>query len=122
MLTFSEEIMRELELAYRVVQVSTGDMGMPKYKQYDIETWMPSRGDYGETHSASNVTDWQARRAGMKYKTEDGSKAHVHTLNNTAIASPRMLIAILENYQQNDGSIRVPDVLQAYMGKEEIEK
>ncbi|PSO44488.1 MAG: serine--tRNA ligase [Parcubacteria group bacterium SW_4_49_11] len=120
MLTFSEEIMRALELPYRVVQVSTGDMGPPKYKQYDIETWMPSRNDYGETHSTSNITDWQARRANIKYVAEDGKKYYAHTLNNTAIASPRMLIAILENYQNADGSVTVPEVLRPYVGKERI--
>lgn len=111
----TQEILEELKLPYRVIQICTGDMGAGKYKMYDIETWMPSRNSYGETHSDSNLTDWQARRLNIKYR--DGSeKKFVYTLNNTVIASPRILIAILENYQQKDGSVRVPKVLQKYLG------
>ena len=112
----AQEILEELELPYRVLSICTGDMGVGKRKMYDIETWMPSRGDYGETHSDSNLTDWQARRLNIKYKTKDGEKRFVHTLNNTVIASPRILIAILENYQQEDGSVLVPEVLRPYLG------
>lgn len=111
----SQEILEELKLPYRVVQICTGDMGSGKYEMRDIETWMPSRNSYGETHSNSNLTDWQARRLNIKYKKRDGSRNFVYTLNNTMIASPRILIAILENYQQRDGSIKVPKLLQDYL-------
>jgi len=120
MLHISEEILRDLKLPYRVVQNSTGDMGAGKYKMYDIETWMPGRGKYGETHSDSNLTDWQARRLNIKYKTGSGEVKFVHTLNNTVIASPRILIAILENYQQKDGSVEVPKVLRDWCGFRKI--
>jgi seryl-tRNA synthetase len=122
MLHISEEILRDLKLPYRVVQNSTGDMGAGKYKMYDIETWMPGRGKYGETHSDSNLTDWQARRLNIKYKTGSGEVKFVHTLNNTVIASPRILIAILENYQQKDGSVEVPKILRDYCGFKYIGK
>ena len=116
----SEEILRELELPYRVLQICTGDMGAGKYKMYDIETWMPSRNSYGETHSDSNLTDWQSRRLNIKYKTKDNEKKFVHALNNTVIALPRILIAILENYQKKDGSIETPKVLRKYLGFKKI--
>jgi len=116
----SESLLQDLNLPYRVVQNSSGDMGAGKYKMYDIETWMPSRGKYSETHSDSNLTDWQARRLNIKYKDSKGKIKFVHTLNNTVIASPRILIAILENYQQNDGSVLVPKVLEKYTGFEKI--
>ena len=112
----AQEMLIELKLPHRVLNICTGDMGAGKYKMYDIETWMPSRGDFGETHSDSSLTDWQSRRLNIKYKTKDGNKL-VYTLNNTVIASPRILIAILENYQQPDGSIIVPEILQTYVGK-----
>lgn len=116
----AEEILQELKLPYRVVHVCTGDMGAGKYKQYDIETWMPSRSDYGETHSDSNLTDWQSRRLNIKYKGKDGKLKFAYTLNNTAIASPRILIPILENYQQKDGSVVVPEALKKYLNVEII--
>lgn len=116
----AQEILEELELPYRVIQLCTGDMGAGKYKMYDIETWMPSRNSYGETHSDSNLTDWQARRLNIKYTDELGKPHYVYTLNNTAIASPRILIAILENYQQKDGSVVVPSVLREWIGKNKI--
>ena len=116
----AESMLQDLKLPYRVVNICTGDMGAGKYKMYDIETWMPARNNYGETHSDSNLTDWQARRLNIKYKGKDGKTHFVYTLNNTVIASPRILIAILENYQQKDGSIVVPEVLKAYVGKEVI--
>ena len=99
-------------------------MGAGKYKMYDLETWMPSRNAYGETHSDSNLTDWQARRLNIKYKDKEGKSHYAYTLNNTVIASPRILIAILENYQQGDGSVKIPEVLQKYMpgGKKNINK
>jgi seryl-tRNA synthetase len=116
----AESMLQDLKLPYRVLNICTGDMGAGKYKMYDIETWMPSRNNYGETHSDSNLTDWQARRLNIKYKSADGKTKFVYTLNNTVIASPRILIAILENYQQKDGSIIVPEVLRPYVGKEVI--
>jgi len=120
LIKISQGILNELELPHRLVQMCTGDMGAGKYKMYDIETWMPLRKDYGETHSASNMTDWQSRRLNIRYKTKDGTKKYVHMLNNTAIASPRILIAILENYQRKDGAVEVPKVLQKWVGKKII--
>ncbi|MCL5438512.1 MAG: serine--tRNA ligase [Patescibacteria group bacterium] len=120
MQSISENILQELGLPYHVIQNSTGDMGAGKYKMYDIETWMPARNNYGETHSNSNLTDWQARRLNMKFKNKKGDVNYCYTLNNTVIASPRILIAILENYQQEDGSIIIPEVLKKYLGKEKI--
>jgi len=120
MIGISHEILDSLGLHYRDLFICTGDMGAGKYRMFDIETWMPSRDGYGETHSASNITDWQARRANIRYKTKDGKKKHVFMLNNTALASPRILIAILENFQQKNGSIVVPEVLRPYVGKDII--
>lgn len=117
----AEEILQDLKLPYRVLNICTGDMGAGKYKMYDVETWMPGRGKYGETHSDSNLTDWQARRLNIRYRDANGELKHVFTLNNTAVASPRILIAIMENYQQADGSVKVPEVLQKYVGKEVLQ-
>jgi seryl-tRNA synthetase len=89
---------------------------------YDIETWMAGRGSYGETHSDSNLTDWQARRLNIRYRDADGTIKHAYTLNNTAVASPRILIPILENYQQADGSVKVPEILVPYVGTDVIKK
>lgn len=122
LLANSEEILHDLGLPYRVLLMCTGDMGEPQVKKYDIETWMPGRNAYGETMSNSFMGDFQSRRLKIRYKAKDGSTKFVHTLNNTAIASPRILIAILENYQQADGSIRIPDVLQPFVGKKEIRR
>jgi len=116
----SEEILQELKIPYHVVATSTGDMGAGKYRMNDIESWMPGRDNYGETHSNSNLTDWQARRLNLKVKTKDGKTNFAYTLNNTVIASPRILIAILENFQQQDGSIKIPEVLIPYTGFSEI--
>jgi seryl-tRNA synthetase len=118
----AQEILEELELPYRILQICSGDMGAGKYEMQDIETWMPSRNSYGETHSDSVLTDWQARRLNIKYKTKDGKKLFAYTLNNTMIASPRILIAILENHQQKDGSVKIPKVLEKYLGFSEIKK
>lgn len=118
----SEEVLQDLKLPYRILLMCTGDMGEPQVKKYDVETWMPGRKGYGETMSNSVMGDFQARRLKIRYKTKDGKMAFCHTLNNTAIASPRILVAIFENYQQKDGSIRVPEVLQAFMGKTEIRR
>ncbi len=115
----AEEVLQALELPYRVVDVCTGDMGRGQVYKNDIETWMPSRGGYGETHSCSTFHDFQSRRLDMKYTTKDGERKFVHTLNNTCIASPRILIPILEMYQQKDGSVTIPKVLRPYMGGQE---
>jgi len=117
---FVEEILQDLKLPYRVLQICTGDMGAGKRKMYDVETWMPSRGDYGETHSDSDLTDWQSRRLNIKYKTNEQDKKYVYALNNTVIASPRILIAILENHQNKDGSINVPEALVEFCGFDKI--
>jgi seryl-tRNA synthetase len=118
----SKDILRELKLPFRIVRCSTGDMGAGKYRMDDFETWMPARGKYGETHSDSNLTDWQSRRLNIKYKDLSGEIRFVHALNNTVIASPRILIAILENYQQKDGSVDVPKVLRKICGFKKISK
>lgn len=118
----SQEILKDLKLPHRVIQICTGDMGAGKYKMYDIETWMPSRQAYGETHSDSNLTDWQTRRLNIRYRQKSGEIRFPYALNNTVIASPRILIAILENYQQEDGSVKIPDVLVPFVGKNEIRK
>lgn len=116
LLRLEEELMKGLELPYRVMLLSTGDMGMPSSKTYDIETWVPSQDKYRETHSCSNCTDYQTRNLNIKYKAKDGKKELVHALNGTAFAIGRILIAILENNQQKDGSILVPKALQKYCG------
>lgn len=116
-LSNSEVVMRALELPYRIVAVCTGDLGRGQAKKYDIEAWMPSRNNYCETHSASKFYEFQARRMNLRYKdTTTKKNLFCHTLNNTVIASPRVLIPILELYQNADGSITVPKVLQPYMG------
>lgn len=112
----SEEILQDLKIPYRVVQVCTGDIGLGQVRKHDIEAWMPSRNSYSETHSCSSFNDFQARRSNIKYKDENGDLKYAYTLNNTAIASPRILIPILENYQNEDGSITIPEVLVPYMG------
>ncbi len=115
MVEISKELHQELGLPYRVLQICTGDMGAGKYKMFDLEAWMPSRKGYGETGSASNFLDWQARRLNVKYKDKDGNKKFVYMLNNTALPTIRPMIAILENFQQADGSVIVPEVLRKYM-------
>lgn len=112
----SEELLAALELPYRVVNVCGGDLGQPQIQKFDIETWMPSRNGYGETHSASRFHEFQARRLQLRYRDEQGTIRFCHTLNNTVVASPRILIPILELYQQADGSVTVPDALRPYMG------
>ncbi|MFD0698593.1 serine--tRNA ligase [Paenibacillus sp. GCM10027628] len=111
----AERILELLELPYRVVAVCAGDMGAKNYKQYDIETWMPSRNSYGETHSSSSLLDFQARRSGIRYAHPENGLQYCYTLNNTAVATPRILIPLLENHQQSDGSIYIPKALRAYM-------
>ncbi len=123
MVNISREMHEELGLPYRVLQICTGDMGAGKYKMFDLEAWMPGLKRWGETGSASNFLDWQARRLNVKYKDKNGNKKFAYLLNNTALPSPRIFIAILENYQQADGSVVVPEVLRKWMpGKIEIIK
>ncbi|MEK6798535.1 MAG: serine--tRNA ligase [Planctomycetota bacterium] len=119
----AEDVLQALELPYRVVNVCTGDLGQGQAQKFDIETWMPSRGGYGETHSASRFYEFQARRLRLRYR-DGAKKVHFcHTLNNTVIASPRILIPILELYQNRDGTVTIPNALRPYMnGKERIEK
>ena len=111
-----------LGVPYRVVDTATGDLGGPAYRKFDLEAWMPGRGEFGEVTSTSNCTDYQSRRLNIRYrvKGEKGTRL-VHTLNGTAIAISRGIIAVMENYQQADGSIVVPEVLRAWMGKDRIE-
>ena len=112
----AEEILQALGLPYRVVVVCGGDLGVPQVMKYDIETWMPGRQAYSETHSASKFHDFQARRLNLRYRAADGALRFVHTLNNTVIASPRILIPLLEVHQRADGSVAVPEALQPFMG------
>lgn len=119
LLAMEEKLVQLLELPYRVVKMCSGDLDAPAARKYDIECWLPSEDQYRETHSTSNCTDFQARRLGIKYK--EGQKTEfVHTLNGTALAIGRTIIAILENYQQKDGSVLIPKALQPYVGKERI--
>jgi seryl-tRNA synthetase len=112
----AEDILQKLNLPYRVVAVCTGDLGQGQVAKFDIETWMPSRKSYSETHSASRFYDFQSRRLNMRYRDDDGKVKFCHTLNNTVIASPRALIPILENYQNADGSVTIPEALRSYVG------
>jgi len=112
----AETMLQRLELPYRVVSVCTGDLGQGQVAKFDIETWMPSRGNYSETHSSSRFYEFQARRLNLRYRDEDGKVKICHTLNNTVIASPRILIPIMENYQNADGSITIPKALRPYLG------
>jgi seryl-tRNA synthetase len=116
LLALSEELLADLELPYQVIEVCTGDMGMGKFRMHDIETWMPSLQKYRETHSCSSLHTWQAHRANLRYRDAEGKVRHVHTLNNTAVATPRLLAPFLENHQQVDGTVRVPKALQPYLG------
>jgi len=122
MVSITEEIHRDLELPYRLVRICSGDLSLGKYKQFDYEVWMPGLNRWGETGSASNFLDWQARRLNIKYKTASGEKKYVYMLNNTALPTPRPIIAILENFQQKDGSVIIPEKLQKYFGKTKISK
>jgi seryl-tRNA synthetase len=115
----AEDVLQRLNLPYRVVMVCTGDLGQGQAAKYDIETWMPSRNSFGETHSASRFYDFQARRLNLRYRDADGKLKFCHTLNNTVIASPRVLIPILELYQNADGTVTIPDALRPYMGGRE---
>ncbi len=116
----SEDLLQALKLPYRKVINCGGDLGLGQVKKYDLEVWVPSEGKFRETHSSSYFHDFQTRRLNIRYKDEDGVLRYAHSLNNTAIATPRVLISILENNQQEDGSIVVPEVLRPYMGKDVI--
>lgn len=121
MLGHATDLMQLLELPYRVVNVCTGDLGQGQVQKFDIETWMPSRAAYGETHSASRFHDFQTRRLNLRYRPEGkGKPQFCHSLNNTVIASPRVLIALLENHQRADGSVHVPEALRPYLGGQEV--
>ncbi|MFH0955852.1 MAG: serine--tRNA ligase [Candidatus Falkowbacteria bacterium] len=115
MIELSKELHKDLGLPFRQIQICTGDMGTGKYKMFDLEAWIPSRNGYGETGSASNFLDWQSRRLNVKYKDENGENKFAYMLNNTALPTPRILIAILENYQKADGSVEIPKILRKYM-------
>lgn len=123
-----QDIFNGLGIPFRVIDTCTGDLGGPAYRKYDLEAWMPGRGtggDWGEITSTSNCTDYQARRLGIRYRPKEkkgGGLPYAHTLNGTAVACTRAIIAILENYQQADGSVLVPEVLRPWVGKEKIEK
>ena len=112
----AEDVLKALELPYRVVNVCTGDLGQGQVQKFDIEAWMPSRKSYGETHSASRFHEFQARRLNLRYRDAEGKVRYCHTLNNTVIASPRVLIPILELYQNADGTVTIPPALRPYMG------
>jgi len=122
LLKIEEKLMKALGLPYQVINICTGDLGRPAAAKYDIEAWLPSEKRYRETHSSSNCTDFQARRLNMRYRDKAGKVSFVHTLNGTAFAIGRILIMIMENYQQKDGSIKVPKALQKYCGFKVIKK
>jgi seryl-tRNA synthetase len=122
MLALVEEMMQELKLPYRLVKLASGDLGFPTAETIDIETWIPSQGKYRETHSISTTTDFQAKRLNIKFSKKDGTKSFVHILNGTAFAIGRILVAILENNQQEDGSIKVPEVLREFLHKDTISR
>jgi seryl-tRNA synthetase len=118
LLELAESLLRDLEIPYQVIETSTGDMGLGKYRMNDLESWVPSLGKYRETHSCSTLHDWQARRANIRYRGADGKVRFAHTLNNTALASPRILVPLLENHQTADGRVRLPKAVQQLMGRE----
>ena len=120
LLSAAEQLLQGLGLAYEVMECSTGDMGAGKYRMNDINTWLPSLGTYRETHSCSSLHDWQARRADLRYRGTDGTVRFAYTLNNTAIATPRLLAALIENFQDADRQVRVPEVLRPYLGGSEL--
>ncbi len=116
----AEDLLQAFELPYRVVNVCGGDLGQPQIQKFDIETWMPGRDAYGETHSASRFHEFQARRLNLRYRDAQGKVQFCHTLNNTVAASTRLLIALLENHQQADGTVRLPECLRPYLGGREL--
>ena len=118
LLDLAEGMLQALEIPYQVIETSTGDMGLGKFRMNDIESWVPSLGKYRETHSCSTLHDWQARRANIRYRGSDGKVRFAHTLNNTALASPRILVPLLENHQTADGRVLLPAALQQLLGGE----
>jgi seryl-tRNA synthetase len=118
LLANAEKLLQALEIPYQVVETSTGDMGLGKFRMNDIESWVPSLGKYRETHSCSTLHDWQARRANLRWRDKERKVRFVHTLNNTALASPRILVPLLENHQTRDGRVRLPEALRPLMGGE----
>src|SRR5512139_38276 len=119
LLELAEQMLQAMEIPYQVIETSTGDMGLGKYRMNDIESWVPSLGKYRETHSCSTLHDWQARRANLRYRDGDGKVRFAHTLNNTALASPRILVPLLENHQTADGRVRLPEAIRPLMGGDE---
>ena len=119
LLSLAEQLLTAMEIPYQVIETSTGDMGLGKYRMNDIESWVPSLGKYRETHSCSTLHDWQARRANLRYRDADGKVRFAHTLNNTALASPRILVPLLENHQTADGRVRLPEAIRELMGGDE---
>ena len=118
LLANAESILKALEIPYQVVETTTGDMGLGKFRMNDLESWVPSLGKYRETHSCSTLHDWQARRANLRWRDEERKVRFVHTLNNTALASPRILVPFLENHQTADGRVRLPEAIRPLMGGE----
>ena len=118
LLEWAESMLTALEIPYQVIETSTGDMGLGKFRMNDLESWVPSLGKYRETHSCSTLHDWQARRANIRYRGSDGKVRFTHTLNNTALASPRILVPLLENHQTADGRVKLPKALQELIGGE----
>ena len=118
LLELAESMLKALEIPYQVIETSTGDMGLGKFRMNDIESWVPSLNKYRETHSCSTLHDWQARRANIRYRGSDGKVRFAHTLNNTALASPRILVPLLENHQTADGRVKLPKALQDLIGGE----
>lgn len=121
-LDLEKKLVKDLSLPFQVVGIVSGDLGFPTARKIDIETWVPTQEKYRETHSCSTTTDFQARRLNIRYRTKKSKLEFVHTVNGTAIAIPRILVAILENYQQKDGSVKIPEVLQKYTGIKEVKK
>lgn len=118
LLSIEKEICDKLGISYRVIETATADLGAPAYRKFDIEAFMTMRDDFGEITSTSNCTDYQARSLNIRYRVRDGSTKYAHTLNGTAITTSRLLLAIIENFQEADGRVKIPEVLQKYMGKE----
>ena len=116
LLAVEENLWQELQIPYQVLEISTGDLGAIAARKFDIEAWMPGRNGYGEVTSASNCTDYQARNLNIRMRDKSGKVSHLHLLNGTALAISRAIVAILENYQQEDGSVKIPEVLIPFMG------
>ena len=117
-----EEIYKKLQIPYRVLDIVSGDLGTQAYKKYDLEAWMPGKQEFGEITSTSNCTDYQSRRLNIRYKDRNGENKIAYMLNGTAIAVPRVIIAILENYQNEDSSVNIPEILIPYLGIKVINK